>query len=42
MDRSGIPLGFNIFPGNTNEQITTIPLEKRIVRDFKLSKFNCS
>ena len=39
MDRSGIPLGFNIFPGNTNEQITTIPLEKRIVKDFKLSKF---
>ena len=39
MDGSGIPLGFNINSGNTNEQITLIPLEKQIEKDFKLSKF---
>ena len=39
MDANGIPLAFNINPGNTNEQQTLTPLEKTIIRDFKLSKF---
>lgn len=34
----GIPLGFGIYPGNTNEQITLKPLEKRILKDYGLSK----
>ena len=38
LDGSGIPLAFNITAGNTNEQITLQPLEKQIIKDFKLSK----
>lgn len=38
LDGSGIPLAFNITPGNTNEQITLQPLEKQIIKDFGLSK----
>lgn len=37
MDGSGIPLAFNINPGNRNEQITMIPLEKQIIKDFELA-----
>lgn len=39
MDGDGIPLAFNISSGNTNEQVTLTPLEKKILDDFKLSKF---
>ena len=39
MDSDGLPLAFNINSGNTNEQITLRPLEKKILSDFKLSKF---
>jgi len=39
MDGDGIPLAFNINPGNTNEQITMQPLEEKILKDFNLSKF---
>lgn len=39
MDGNGLPLAFVIHPGNQNEQPTLKPLEKRIVRDFNLSKF---
>lgn len=39
MDEDGIPLAFNITPGNTNEQVTLKPLEKKILSDFGLSKF---
>ena len=39
MDGNGIPLAFNITPGNTNEQITLKPLEQKIINDFKTSKF---
>ncbi|MDD4408885.1 MAG: IS1634 family transposase [Clostridia bacterium] len=39
MDGDGIPLSFNITPGNTNEQTTMTPLEQKILDDFKLSKF---
>ena len=39
MDREGIPLAFCINPGNTNEQTTLKPLEKKLLTDFGLSKF---
>ncbi|MFW6287199.1 MAG: IS1634 family transposase [bacterium] len=39
MDGDGIPLAFSIHKGNTNEQATLKPLEKKILNDFKLSKF---
>ena len=39
MDEEGIPLAFSVFPGNTNEQITMTPLEKKIVKDFNHAKF---
>lgn len=39
MDGSGIPLAMNINPGNTNEQTTLRPLEKKILKDFELSRF---
>ena len=39
MDTEGIPLAFCIHPGNTNEQTTLKPLERKIVKDFKASQF---
>ncbi|MFD1040125.1 transposase [Virgibacillus byunsanensis] len=39
LDGSGLPLAFVINPGNQNEQPTLKPLEKRILKDFQLSKF---
>ena len=39
MDRDGIPLAFCINPGNTNEQVTLKPLEKKLLSDFSLSRF---
>ena len=39
MDGDGIPLAFSMYSGNTNEQLTLQPLEKRILKDFSLSKF---
>lgn len=39
MDGDGIPLAFSINRGNTNEQVTLKPLEKKIISDFELSKF---
>ena len=39
MDGSGIPLAFSIERGNKNEQQTLKPLEKKIIKDFELSKF---
>lgn len=37
LDGSGMPLAFSLFPGNTNEQVTLKPLEKKILKDFELS-----
>lgn len=34
MDGNGVPLAFDLTPGNTNEQITLKPLEKKILKDF--------
>ena len=39
MDGDGIPLAFSLNQGNTNEQLTLKPLEKKIIADFALSKF---
>ena len=39
MDGDGIPLAFSIHSGNTNEQLTLQPLEKKIIEDFSLAKF---
>lgn len=39
MDGSGIPLAFDLTTGNTNEQTTLKPIERRIIKDFELSKF---
>lgn len=39
MDADGIPLAFSMHPGNTNEQLTLTPLEKKIEKDFNHSKF---
>ena len=39
MDADGIPLAFDIFPGNQNEQTTLKPLEKKIIKDFNCSEF---
>lgn len=36
MDGDGIPLSFNIYPGNQNEQKTLIPEESKIVNNFKM------
>lgn len=39
MDGDGIPLSYSLYPGNRNEQLTLKPLERKIIRDFELSKF---
>ncbi|GHU91214.1 transposase [Bacteroidia bacterium] len=38
MDMEGIPLAFNINPGNTSEQLTMRPLEQKLNDNFKISK----
>ena len=39
IDQEGIPISLCIHPGNTNEQTTMKPLEKKMLQDFKLSEF---
>ena len=39
LDGDGIPLAFNTFPGNQNEQPSLKPLEKKIIKDFNNSEF---
>ena len=39
MDADGIPLTFDIFPGNQNEQLTLKPLETKVIKDFDCSEF---
>ena len=39
LDADGIPLAFCINPGNTNENTTLRPLEKKIISDFEHSEF---
>lgn len=38
MDSDGIPLAFDIFPGNQNEQPTLKPLEKKVLKDYGLDQ----
>ena len=37
IDSNGIPLAFNIFEGNKNEQLSLTPLETTIIRDFDMN-----
>lgn len=39
MDTDGIPVAFGISPGNDSEQNTLVPLEKKMIEKFGLSKF---
>ena len=39
MDTDGIPLAFDIYPGNQNEQLSLKPLEEKVIRDFECSQF---
>lgn len=39
MDADGIPLAFDIYPGNQNEQLTLKPLETKVIRDFGCCEF---
>jgi len=39
MDANGIPLAFSMNPGNQNEQLSLIPLEKKLLSDFGMSRF---
>lgn len=39
MDADGLPLAFNINPGNTNEQVTLRPLEKMIGEKMDIEEF---
>ena len=38
MDYDGIPLAFDIYPGNKNEQPTLKPLEKKVIHDYGLEQ----
>lgn len=38
MDYDGIPLAFDIYPGNKSEQPTLKPLEKKIIKDYGLEQ----
>lgn len=38
IDHDGIPLAFDIYPGNRNEQPTLKPLEKKVIRDYGLER----
>ena len=39
MDMEGIPIAFSLSPGNDNEQNTMVPLEKKMIRKFDMSRF---
>lgn len=39
MDAQGVPLAFDLNPGNQNEQKTLKPLEQKVIRDFECSEF---
>ena len=38
MDSDGIPLAFDIYPGNQSEQPTLKPLEKKVLKDYGLDQ----
>lgn len=39
MDEDGIPLAFEIHPGNQNEQLTLKPLEQKVINDYDCAEF---
>ena len=39
MDMDGIPIAFGITPGNESEQNSMIPIEKKIIEKFDVSRF---
>ena len=39
MDMDGIPIAFDISPGNENEQTTMIPIEEKMIGKFDISRF---
>ena len=39
MDGGGLPLAYDLFPGNRNEQLTLKPLEQKVIRDFGITHF---
>ena len=39
LDRNGLPISMCINPGNTNEQLTMIPLEEKMQKRFGIKKF---
>lgn len=39
MDGDGMPLAFSLFPGNSNEQTSLKPLEKKVLNEFGCEKF---
>ena len=39
MDGDGIPLAYNIFPGNQNEQKSMTPTESNVINNFGFEKF---
>lgn len=39
MDADGLPLAFDLYPGNQNEQKTLKPLEQKVINDFDCSEF---
>lgn len=38
MDYDGIPLAFDIYPGNRNEQPTLKPLEQKVIKEYGLER----
>lgn len=39
MDSTGMPLSFDIYEGNKNEQLTLKPQEEKIIRNFEVQEF---
>lgn len=39
VDKNGIPVSYSLSPGNTNEQITAMPLERRMIEQYGHSRF---
>ncbi|MEG0918209.1 MAG: IS1634 family transposase [Myroides sp.] len=38
MDKNGIPLSYNLFPGNESEKLTLIPIVKKTTNSFNLGR----
>lgn len=39
IDNKGIPISFTVEKGNTNEQETVLPIERRIIKDYNQSNY---